>query len=49
MAGPGGAPGLRSLWHSTEHWPTRSCRPRYRTGHTGLMKTSRAPAAPAMC
>ena len=29
--------------------PVRSCRPRYRTGHTGLMKASWAPAAPAMC
>jgi hypothetical protein len=28
--------------------PPASCRPRYRTGHTGLMKASWAPAAPAM-
>lgn len=27
---------------------TSSCRPRYRTGHTGLMGASWAPAAPAM-
>lgn len=40
-----GGPGL---WGPAGHWPTRSCRPRYRTGHTGLMKASWAPAAPAM-
>jgi hypothetical protein len=29
--------------------PVRSCRPRYRAGLTGHMKTSWAPAAPAIC
>ena len=29
--------------------PASSCRPRYRTGRTGLMGASWAPAAPAMC
>jgi len=49
VAGPGVAPGRPGLWDLAEHWPTRSCRPRYRAGHTGLMKASWAPAAPAMC
>ncbi len=48
MAGPGVAPGGPGLWGPAEHWPTRSCRPRYRTGHTGLMGASWAPAAPAI-
>ncbi len=46
--GSGGCARRSRLMGPAEHWPTRSCRPRYRTGHTGLMGASWAPAAPAI-
>ena len=48
VAGPGVAPGSQAYEAPNEHWPTRSCRSRYRTGRTDRMKVSWAPVAPAM-